>query len=73
MLFFVMMFTSTGPPRDVMGEAMGRVGDVLPLTHVVVAMQDPWLGFGSNAGALTVVAAVTVTAGLAAIRAFRWD
>ena len=74
MLFFAMMFLSgTDGPRELLGEVLRRVGDVLPLTHVVVAMQDPWIGFGLNGARLVLVAAVTVAAVVGAVRAFRWE
>ena len=35
-----------GPPPSVMGEQMRQVADLLPLTHVLEAVRDPWLGLG---------------------------
>ena len=45
-LLFVPMFLlgGGGPPRDVMGDAMRTVSDVLPLTHVVGGLRQSWLG-----------------------------
>jgi ABC-2 type transport system permease protein len=72
MLFFVMMMLSgTGPPLDVMTGAMRNIGAALPLQHAVLAMQDPWLGFGWNWVQLAVLAAVTVVFGGLATLAFR--
>jgi hypothetical protein len=50
-----------------MTEAMRQLSDVLPLTRVVTAIQEPWLGTGSNLSELTFLmvlfaAAVALTA-----------
>jgi ABC-2 type transport system permease protein len=74
MLFFAMMFLAgTDGPREVMGEVLRRIGDFLPLTHVVTAMQDPWIGFGTNVPELALVVGVTAAAALLAARVFRWE
>lgn len=53
LLFFPMFLLSGGgPPPDVMPAIMRRLSDVLPLTHVVGAIRDPWLDDGSIAGHL---------------------
>lgn len=73
-LFFVMMFLSgAGPPREVLGDAMRRASDALPLTHVVLLLQDPWLGFGWDRSASLVVIAFAVGASLVTLRFFRWS
>jgi ABC-2 type transport system permease protein len=67
-LFFPMwLLSGAGPPRGVMTEAMRQLSDVLPLTRVVTAIQEPWLGTGSNLSELTFLmvlfaAAVALTA-----------
>ena len=74
MLFFAMMFLSgTDGPREILGDVMRGIGEAFPLTHSFIVMQDPWIGFGVNAGRLALVVAITVCAGLAAVRAFRWE
>jgi ABC-2 type transport system permease protein len=74
MLFFAMMFLSgTDGPREVLGDVLRGIGEAFPLTHSFIVMQDPWIGFGVNAGRLALVLAITVCAGLAAVRAFRWE
>lgn len=73
MLFFVMLFVAgTGPPIEVMSDTMLRIGDFLPLTYAVEALQDAWNGLGWNWGDLAVQAVITVVAGLVALRAYRW-
>ena len=74
MLFFVMMLISgSGPPREVLGTALQRVADVMPLTHVVVLLQDPWHGLGWNLTEMGVVAGILVVSAVASVRLFRWE
>jgi ABC-2 type transport system permease protein len=67
-LFFPMwLLSGAGPPRGVMTEAMRQLSNVLPLTRVVTAIQEPWLGTGSNLSELVALsvlfaAAVALTA-----------
>jgi len=67
-LFFPMwLLSGAGPPRGVMTEAMRQLSDVLPLTRVVAAIQEPWLGTGANLSELVALsglfaAAVALTA-----------
>jgi len=59
MMFFPMFLLSgAGPPRSVMSAPMEAVADVLPLTFVVRALQDPWLGEGISTNNLVLLAAV---------------
>ena len=69
-LFFPMwLLSGAGPPRSLMTDAMRRLSDVLPLTSVVTAIRDPWLGTGSNTPELLALAALAVVAaGLTAWR-----
>lgn len=59
MLTFFPMFllSGGGPPRDVMTEPMQRIADVLPLTHAVSSIREPWLGTGGVGGHLMVLTA----------------
>jgi ABC-2 type transport system permease protein len=62
-LFFPMwLLSGAGPPRGVMTEAMRQLSDVLPLTRVVTAIQEPWLGTGSNTSELLVLSALFAAA-----------
>lgn len=73
-LFFVMMFLSgAGPPREVLTGAMRPISDVLPLTHAITLIQDPWLGFGWDATGSMVVAGLLVVSAALSIRFFRWE
>lgn len=60
-LFFpLFLLSGAGPPPDVMGSGMRAVSDVLPLTFVVRALQDPWLGYGQDVMSLVLLAAILV-------------
>lgn len=61
MLFFPMFLLSgAGPPRSIMSTPMEAVSNVLPLTFVVRALQDPWLGKGQNTVSLLLLAGVVL-------------
>jgi ABC-2 type transport system permease protein len=73
-LFFVSEMTSgVGPPREVLPATMQQFARALPLTHVAIALQDPWIGRGWNLTELTIVAAITVAAAALAARVVRWE
>jgi ABC-2 type transport system permease protein len=73
-LFFVMMILGgAGPPPEVLTGAMDTVGKITPLRHVILMLQDPWLGFGWHPNASLIVAGVMVAAALLAVRFFRWE
>jgi ABC-2 type transport system permease protein len=74
LLFFGMwLISGTAPPRAVLPAGLRDVGGLLPLTHLVTAIQDPWFGFGWSAGDLVILAAYAVVAGAPALWWFRWD
>jgi len=74
LLWFVMlMISGAGPPPEVLNATLTRVADATPLKHVILVLQDPWLGFGSNAAELLVVAGILVLSALLALRLFRWE
>lgn len=73
-LFFVMMMTGgAGPPRDVLGDALRWMSDPLPFTHVVLALQGPWLGKEWAWTSFWVVLAFIAGASTISVRFFRWD
>jgi ABC-2 type transport system permease protein len=50
MLWFVMLILGgSGPPPEVLPDAMNAVGALTPLRHAAFLIQDAWLGFGWNA------------------------
>ena len=68
-LFFPsFLLGSGGPPPHVMGAVLRGVARYLPLTQVTNAIRAPWLGLGTAAGSLAVVAALAVAATLLAAR-----
>jgi ABC-2 type transport system permease protein len=74
MLFFATwLISGTGPPRAVLPSGLRDVGGVLPLTHLVEAVQDPWFGFGWNVAGLVILAVYAVAAGVLAFWLFGFD
>jgi ABC-2 type transport system permease protein len=72
LLFFPsFLLGAGGPPPQVMGSALRRVGDVLPLTWVTKSVREPWLGIGAQTGALIAVAVLAVVAVTVAARRAR--
>jgi ABC-2 type transport system permease protein len=63
LLFFpFFLLGGAGPPPDAMGDGMSTIANVVPLTHVVRSIQEPWLDLGSPGGHLVVLAALAVLA-----------
>ncbi len=74
LLFFIMMMLGgAGPPPEVLKGAMGVIGDITPLRHVILMLQNPWLGFGWHTSASLITAGYTVVAAFLAARFFRWE
>jgi ABC-2 type transport system permease protein len=72
-LFFAAWMTSgTGPPQAVLPQAVRDIATFQPLTHVVIAIQDPWFGYGWNIEKLVILAAITIVAMMAALWRFDW-
>ena len=67
------MTAGVGPPREVLPAEMQRVALALPLTHVAIALQDPWIGRGVNVAELGIVVALAAAAAALAYRSFRWE
>lgn len=66
--FLMLMVSGGGPPPEVLSQALRDVATMTPLKHLIVAIQDPWLGRGSNWAELGVLVAIlAVTGGLAAL------
>ncbi len=74
MLFFALwLISGTAPPRAVLPAGLRDFGGVLPLSHLVTAVQDPWFGFGWSPKSLAVLGIYAVAAGVPALWFFRWD
>ena len=73
-LFFVMMILGgAGPPPEVLTGAMDTIGQITPLRHVILILQDPYIGYGWDGQASLIVAGITVVATALAARFFRWE
>lgn len=63
LLFFpFFLLGGAGPPPAAMGDPMSSIANVVPLTHVVRSIQEPWLDLGNPTGHLAVLAALAVLA-----------
>ena len=63
LLFFpFFLLGGAGPPPDAMGDPMSSIANVVPLTHVVRSIQEPWLDLGTATGHLAILAGLTVLA-----------
>ncbi len=66
LLFFpFFLLGGAGPPPDAMGDPMSSIANVVPLTHVVRSIQEPWLDIGNPTGHLGVLAALAALATIA--------
>ena len=74
MLFFALwLISGTAPPRAVLPTGLRDIGGLLPLGHLVTAVQNPWFGYGWSATALAALAAYAIAAGIPALWLFRRD
>jgi ABC-2 type transport system permease protein len=65
LLWFAMLLISGGgPPFEVLPTALVRVGDATPLKHLVLLLQDPWLGLGWNVQEMLIVGGLLVVTAL---------
>ncbi len=75
-LYFPMLFLSGATiPREIMPEGVRRIGDFLPMTHVVELLQGLWFGEAWQAHGLetAVLAAMLALGGIVGARTFRWE
>jgi ABC-2 type transport system permease protein len=71
MLFFALwLISGTAPPRAVLPTGLRDAGSLLPLSHLVTAVQNAWFGFGWAGADLAVLAAYAVLAGVPALWLF---
>ena len=66
--FPVFLLGGGGPPPHAMTSVMRGLAQLIPLTHVTRAIQQPWLGLGTGAANLAIVAGLAVLASLASLR-----
>lgn len=69
--FLMLMISGGGPPPEVLGSVLRRTGEVTPLAHLRVAIQDPWLGRGVNWTEMLVLLAILVVCSALAAMALR--
>jgi ABC-2 type transport system permease protein len=69
--FLMMMVSGSGPPPEVLGSTLRAIGAALPLKHLVVAVQDPWIGRGVNWTETAILVAIFAVAGGLAVPALR--
>ena len=68
-----MILSGAGPPPEVMTKTMQWIGDATPLSHVIILLQDTWLGFGWNMTEFAIIGGIMVVAALLSLRFFRWE
>lgn len=74
LLWFTMMFLSgTASPLDLLPSWLLRVGQALPLYHLVQALQSPWNGGTMDWGELLITALYGAAAAALSLRVFRWE
>lgn len=49
-----------GPPPEALSDVMQSISNWLPLTHVIRASQEPWLGLGTGTNHLLIVIGILV-------------
>jgi ABC-2 type transport system permease protein len=63
LLFFpFFLLGGAGPPPEAMGEPMNSISELVPLTHVVRSIQEPWLDLGTPTDHWAVVATLALVA-----------
>jgi ABC-2 type transport system permease protein len=73
-IFYPMLFLSgAAMPRSLMPDAVKRISELMPLTHVVKLMEDLWIAGSLNTVSLAVVLALLVGGVLLARVTFRWE
>ena len=71
--FIFFLLSGTGPPRAVLPSTARHVTEVIPLTHGLIALQDPWFGWGWSGAELGILLLVTVVTAVPALYLFSRD
>lgn len=66
-----MFFGGVYLPRELLPDTLARIGAYIP--PGVEALQEAWTGAGPQPLQLALLAAITIAAGVAAARLFRWE
>lgn len=69
--FLMMMVSGAGPPPEVLSKTLRGVATATPLKHVIVALQDPWLGRGVNWTETLILTGILLVASALAVPALR--
>lgn len=73
-IFYPMLFLSgAAMPRFVMPETVQKIAELLPLTHVVILLEDIWFSGTWNMTSLAVVLAMLVVGLVVSRYTFRWE
>jgi ABC-2 type transport system permease protein len=73
-IFFPMLFLAGGAiPREIFPEGVKKVGEFLPLTHVITLIKDLWFGRGWNGVSLAVLVGLLVVSVAISTVTFRWE
>ena len=72
-LYPMLFLSGAGLPREILPDNLVKVGNFLPLTHVVDLLKDVWYGDGWNLTALAVIIGMMLLAGALSVRTFRWE
>jgi len=73
-VFFPMLFLSgAAMPRFIMPETIQRIAEFLPLTQVVILLEDLWLSGTWNVTALLAVMAIFILGLVVSRYTFRWE
>ena len=73
-LYFPMMFLSGAAfPRFLFPDTVKQVSDVLPMTQIVLLVQDLWFGQNWNVTALIFLGVLMVVGAIVAVKTFRWE
>lgn len=73
LFFATFMISGAGPPPEALGANLEAASRLLPLTHVIRLIQDPWLGYGWSPESSLIVAGFTLASAVLAVRLFRWE
>lgn len=73
-LFYPMLFLSgAAMPRQVMPESIQRIAEFLPLTHVVILLEDLWFDNSWNLISTAVIVALFIICLAVTRQTFRWE
>ena len=73
-ILFPMLFLSGGAmPREILPETIRKIGEFLPLTHVIELVKGLWYGQGWDTTAVLVLTGIFIVCALISSRTFRWE